>query len=98
MSNALSAWKLRFDGYGESNYDFSTLYKNQIPDALLYEPQGVSHVGGSFADTICVCNIPDKECKCKDAASTDAAKTTPSAAAGKTGAGHGGCGIPGGDM
>ena len=68
-------WKIRFDGFGKSNYgkDFGTLKQAKIPEDALavppwYQPQGASHYGGSFADVACVCNTPGKDCHCKDAA------------------------------
>ena len=63
----LTAWKVRFNGYGRSDYDYSSLITPRIPDDPLYQPQGVSHYGGSFADVVCICNEPGKACKCKDA-------------------------------
>jgi hypothetical protein len=56
-------WKVRFDGFGRSNY-----FKDGHPYALVktvpslpdycppwYQPVGPSHVGGSFSDVLCVC-------------------------------------------
>ncbi|KAJ9604588.1 hypothetical protein H2200_010701 [Cladophialophora chaetospira] len=72
-----NTWKIRFDGFGKSNYSkdgerFGALKLPKInEDALaappFYQPQGVSQYGGSFADIACVCNTPGKECHCKDA-------------------------------
>lgn len=63
-----TAWKVRFNGYGPSDYDYGSLVTPRIPDDPLYQPQGASHFGGSFADVVCICNEPGKVCKCKDAA------------------------------
>lgn len=70
-SSFVIAWKLRFDGFGPSDYggaDFPLLKQSRLPDGFppFYQPQGASHVGGSFADTICVCNMPGAVCQCKD--------------------------------
>jgi hypothetical protein len=57
-------WKIRFDGFGESNYKDHTgnLYGRvktgpTLPDYLppWYQPQGASTVGGAFADIVCIC-------------------------------------------
>ncbi|KAK5561933.1 hypothetical protein LTR46_000738 [Exophiala xenobiotica] len=69
-----NTWKIRFDGFGKSDYSspddkpFGILHHPQIdPDALaappFYQPQGASHFGGSFADA--------------DAAATAAAASVP---------------------
>lgn len=44
-----------------------------------YQPQGASHGGGTFAEVVCICNIPGKTCQCKDTA-----PTAPAAMEGKT--------------
>ena len=62
-----TAWKVRFNGYGPSDYDYSSLITPRIPDNPLYQPQGASHYGGSFADVVCICNQPGKACRCKTA-------------------------------
>jgi hypothetical protein len=71
-----NTWKIRFDGFGKSDYskdkdEYGLLHQLKIPvDALAgppwYQPQGPSHYGGTFADVSCVCNVPGKECHCKD--------------------------------
>ena len=95
QATSTAAWKIRFDGYGPSNYDFKILYKSQIPDDPLYQPQGASHTGGSFADTVCVCNIPGFDCKCKES-KTEPTKGPDSALpVPKRGVSIGGCGVPG---
>ena len=58
-----TAWKVRFNGYGPSEYDYDSLVKRRIPDNPLYQPQGASHHGGSFADSACGCG---KACECSD--------------------------------
>ena len=54
LANIAAAWKVRFDGYGKSDYgkDFALLRKDKLPDDFppFYQPQGASHFGGSFAD------------------------------------------------
>ncbi|KAM0355122.1 hypothetical protein ACHAPU_000982 [Fusarium lateritium] len=56
-----TTWKLRFDGYGISNYeknDWEVLKVFKIPDDIqpFYQPNGPSHLGGSFATPVCVCH------------------------------------------
>jgi hypothetical protein len=78
-----NTWKIRFDGFGKSDYSkakesFGALKQPKINiDALaappFYQPKGPSCYGGSFADMVCVCNQPGKECHCKDANAGDAA-------------------------
>jgi hypothetical protein len=82
-----NTWKIRFDGFGRGNYSregkpFDMLQKPSIPAEALslppyYQPQGPSHYGGTFADVSCICNAPDKECKCEAAKlpSPDSSKT-----------------------
>lgn len=60
-----TAWKVRFDGYGPSDYDYASLITPRIPDDALYQPRGASHYDGSFADVVCICNESGKSCKCK---------------------------------
>jgi hypothetical protein len=56
-------WKIRFDGFGKSDYDngdipFGKLRSTQeLPDDAppFYQPQGPSHVGGTFAGVVCIC-------------------------------------------
>lgn len=69
-----TTWKIRFNGYGPSDYDYSSLITPRIPNDPLYQPQGASHYGGSFADVICICNEPGKACRCKDATSGEPAQ------------------------
>ncbi|RGP79400.1 heme peroxidase [Fusarium longipes] len=65
-----TTWKLRFDGYGISDYsknDFEVLKVFKIPDDIqpFYQPNGPSHIGGSFATPVCVCHNTWKENKSK---------------------------------
>jgi hypothetical protein len=62
-------WKIRFDGFGESNYmEDNNPYGRvkttpTLPDFCppWYQPQGPSTIGGSFATVVCVCdNAPVK--------------------------------------
>ena len=60
-------WKIRYDGFGESDYRsddpkhphpygrLATLYP--LPDWAppWYQPSGASHFGGTFADVSCIC-------------------------------------------
>ena len=58
-------WKIRFDGFGKSNYrsegspshPYGKITTVRLPDDLppWYQPQGASHVGGTFADVSCIC-------------------------------------------
>ncbi|KAF5227413.1 hypothetical protein FAUST_11784 [Fusarium austroamericanum] len=55
-------WKIRFDGFGESNYaDPKNPYGKVVSKNLSlnsppwYQPQGPSDHGGAFAGTVCVC-------------------------------------------
>ncbi len=62
-----TTWKLRFDGFGRSEY--KTLKPTPTPDdfAPFYEtPGGASRVGGSFAASSCVCALAGKDCRCVD--------------------------------
>ncbi len=60
------AWKIRYDGFGRSNYSdtikgvsqpYGKLRLPVIPDDAppFYQPQGASHTGGTFADISCAC-------------------------------------------
>ncbi|RFN54271.1 heme peroxidase [Fusarium flagelliforme] len=56
-----TTWKLRFDGYGLSDYsknNYEVLKVFRIPDDIqpFYQPNGPSHIGGSFATPVCVCH------------------------------------------
>lgn len=100
-----TAWKLRFDGFGASDYrdgngaEFSLLQQSiaGLPDDFppFYQPQGASKFGGSFAETVCVCNVPGVKCRCKDAGHPDAEKdytlVMPADAVPRVSAG---CGVP----
>ncbi|KAK3172588.1 hypothetical protein OEA41_005912 [Lepraria neglecta] len=57
-------WKLRFNGYGMNTYDWDAMYTGRIPNDPLYQPQGASHFGGSFADTVCLYSAAGNSCKC----------------------------------
>lgn len=58
-------WKIRFDGFGESNYHsegppshpYGRVTTVGLPDDCppWYQPQGASHVGGTLADVSCIC-------------------------------------------
>lgn len=56
-------WKIRFDGFGESNYETEDGPYGRVkttptlPDYLppWYQPKGPSADGGAFAGTVCVC-------------------------------------------
>ena len=81
-SNNRKAWKVRFDGFGKSDYggdNFSDLHKvfdtSTIEQPPWYQPQGPSHTGGSFAIPICVCSVQGQECKCKDEQAKKARET-----------------------
>lgn len=62
-------WKIRFDGFGESNYkvDNNPYGKVKIAPTLpdfcppWYQPQGLSTVGGTFATVVCICNDVEAE-------------------------------------
>ena len=56
-----TAWKVRFNGYGPSDYDYESLVKRRIPDNPLYQPRGASHYGGVFADAVGGCIDMTKE-------------------------------------
>ncbi|KAF7560121.1 hypothetical protein G7046_g4030 [Stylonectria norvegica] len=53
-----TTWKLRFDGFGTSDYGGTgypmLLQQNFLPDDMppWYQPKGISHTGGSFATPI----------------------------------------------
>ncbi|KAH7258995.1 heme peroxidase-domain-containing protein [Fusarium redolens] len=56
-----TTWKMRFDGYGVSDYstnDWEALKVFKVPDDIqpFYQPNGPSHIGGSFATPVCVCH------------------------------------------
>lgn len=63
-----TTWKIRFDGYGTSDYTPNILQKDPLPDDFppFYQPQGTSHFGGSFADVACACSELGRECKCTE--------------------------------
>ena len=71
FANTHSAWKVRFDGYGQSDYDWESMGLAHIPSDPLYQPQGASHIGGSFADTICICSAAGDMCNCAKLKTTD---------------------------
>nr|RBQ95556.1 hypothetical protein FVER53263_12540 [Fusarium verticillioides] len=56
-------WKIRFDGFGESDYKVGTNEYGRVktmptlPDFCppWYQPQGPSTEGGAFASTVCIC-------------------------------------------
>ncbi|KAI1036313.1 hypothetical protein LB503_003460 [Fusarium chuoi] len=56
-------WKIRFDGFGESDYKVGTNDYGRVktmptlPDFCppWYQPQGPSTEGGAFASTVCIC-------------------------------------------
>lgn len=57
-----TTWKIRFDGFGKSDYStpehqYGRLRSAWLPDDAppWYQPQGVSHFGGTFAETVCGC-------------------------------------------
>ncbi|KAJ4243864.1 hypothetical protein NW762_014745 [Fusarium torreyae] len=67
-----TTWKLRFDGYGVSDYsknggEVFNVFK--VPDDILpfYQPNGPSHIGGSFATPVCVCLDSWRKTSGKDA-------------------------------
>ena len=77
------AWKIRFDGFGKSDYGaehrgvdgklerclYGKLERTPEPDDAppFYQPQGASHTGGTFADVACVCAAAGTVCQCKPA-------------------------------
>ena len=79
------------------------LGKDELPDYFppFYQPQGASHYGGSFADVVCICNVPGIACKCKQGWNqTEGVVGSEKAAVPKTPADAvdmkmGGCGVPG---
>ncbi len=58
-------WKIRFDGFGESDYrsegppshPYGRVMTVRLPDDCppWYQPQGASHFGATFADVSCIC-------------------------------------------
>ncbi|KAK4208108.1 Psi-producing oxygenase A [Rhypophila decipiens] len=80
-------WKIRFDGFGESDYE-----KDNHPYGLIrtvkvlpdwcppwYQPQGPSTVGGTFATLVCVCAGKagaEGDCPCLGVSKTSAAPKT----------------------
>ncbi|KAK3938600.1 heme peroxidase-domain-containing protein [Diplogelasinospora grovesii] len=61
-----TTWKVRFDGFGESDYGgdgLPMLKQASLPDYVppFYQPTGPSHVGGSFAPPACICNAAGKK-------------------------------------
>ncbi|KAG8527867.1 uncharacterized protein KY384_006783 [Bacidia gigantensis] len=92
-----TTWKVRFSGFGPSDYGgpkLPLLKKAPLPDDYppFYQPQGASHTGGSFADTVCVCNVPGRMCGCKDGEGNGEVVKTE---ADKLGKGASGCGALG---
>ena len=69
------AWKVRFNGYGQSDYDWESMSSACIPSDPLYQPQGVSHIGGSFADTMCICSAAGDMCSCEKLKTTNQKKS-----------------------
>lgn len=63
-------WKIRFDGFGKSDYgtDYARIKSPYVPDFAppWYQPQGASHTGGSWADVACICASAGKKCFCAD--------------------------------
>ncbi|KAI1159060.1 heme peroxidase [Nemania serpens] len=63
-----TTWKIRFDGFGASDYSsvdgkpFGKLIVPKLPDDAppFYQPQGLSHFGGTFAD----CECATGTCQC----------------------------------
>ena len=84
-------WKIRFDGFGKSDYSsdvngvncpFGKLRQPEIDDDAppYYQPRGASHTGGTFAEVACVCGAHDvsgtaKKAEDKDGAAALATKT-----------------------
>jgi hypothetical protein len=59
-----------FNGFGISDYGregFPMLEKPWLRNDLppFYQPKCASLIGGSFADTVCICNTPGILCRCK---------------------------------
>ncbi|KAJ4309604.1 hypothetical protein N0V84_011417 [Fusarium piperis] len=66
-----TTWKLRFNGYGVSDYskdDFAVLRVYKLRDDIqpMYQPKGPSDVGGSFATPVCICEIAGKQYHCNE--------------------------------
>ncbi|KAI0469662.1 heme peroxidase-domain-containing protein [Xylariaceae sp. FL0804] len=66
-----TTWKVRFDGFGESDYGgagYPLLQQPVLPDwvAPFYQRNGASHYGGSFAATTCICREMGSKCTCKE--------------------------------
>ncbi|KAK2616823.1 hypothetical protein QQS21_000200 [Conoideocrella luteorostrata] len=67
-------WKIRFDGFGESNYSANNNPYGKVkttptlPDFCppWYQPQGPSTVGGAFATAVCICADAEAEAEAKD--------------------------------
>ncbi|KAI3318576.1 heme peroxidase [Xylariaceae sp. AK1471] len=65
-----TTWKIRFEGFGVSDYSssdgkpFGKLVVPTLPDDAppFYQPQGLSHFGGSFADCLCATG----DCRCSE--------------------------------
>ena len=67
IANLTTAWKIRFDGFGRSDYSDPTAKEKDVRENIcgwlkgksipidtlaappFYQPQGASHVGGTFA-------------------------------------------------
>lgn len=95
-----TTWKIRFDGFGASDYSspdgkpFGKLAAFKLPDDAppFYQPQSLSHSGGSFADCLCAtgtcqCSAKHDEQGTKDghdksAPPTDVAARMPTLSAG----------------
>ena len=74
------------------------MYTGRVPNDPLYQPQGASHFGGLFADTVCVCSAAGDSCKCAQvkaaAPAQEPAKAPPAQAPPALGVQVGGCGLP----
>jgi hypothetical protein len=93
-----NTWKIRFDGFGKSNYDadvngvfqkFGKLREPEIPDDAppYYQPRGASHTGGTFADVACACSTPGHKNEAVPAKTVTPAEQEPTVS---TGCGMGG--------
>ncbi|KAK3679554.1 hypothetical protein LTR78_001115 [Recurvomyces mirabilis] len=64
-------WKIRFDGFGPSDYStkehpYGWLTSPFVPDDAppWYQSQGLSHLGGTFAEVAYICATPGTNCPC----------------------------------
>jgi hypothetical protein len=73
-------WKIRFDGFGQSDYrtashPYGRIAATRLPDDTppFYQPQGASHIGGTFAAVVCVCAAAKAKARADEKAGTEIA-------------------------